>query len=332
MFRNNWELRCSLTALVIATAVFAVAGFCVSALTGVLILGACLIAAAVFLLTERYRYRRLQKLSTDLDALLINGTPLPITEYNEGELSILANQIQKITLLLKDSAETVKADKKYLADALADISHQLRTPLTAMNLTASMLRDPELTAQKRAVLLDELRILLARTEWLVETLLKLSKLDAGMVKLQRKPVQVKELVGRASAPLAIPMELRGQRLAVSCQAETFEGDLVWTAEALGNILKNCMEHTPEGGSVTVTAAETALYTQIEVQDTGRGFAPKDIPHLFERFYKGSNAGENSYGIGLALARTVISGQNGTLQAMNTEQGARFVIKFYRQVI
>lgn len=332
MFRSNRELRCSLTALVIATAVFAVAGFCVSALTGALILGACLIAAAVFLLTERYRYRRLQKLSTELDALLINGTPLPITEYNEGELSILANQIQKITLLLKDSAETVKADKKYLADALADISHQLRTPLTAMNLTASMLRDPELTTQKRAVLLDELRILLARTEWLVETLLKLSKLDAGMVKLQCKPVQVNELIRRASAPLAIPMELRGQRLAVSCQAEIFEGDLVWTAEALGNILKNCMEHTPEGGSVTVTAAETALYTQIEVQDTGRGFAPEDIPHLFERFYKGSNAGENSYGIGLALARTVISGQNGTLQAMNTEQGARFVIKFYKQVI
>ena len=132
--------------------------------------------------------------------------------------------------------------------------------------------------------------------------------------------------------MAIPMDLRDHRLVVCCKDEAFAGDLVWTAEALGNILKNCSEHTPAGGTITITAIETALYTQIEVKDTGPGFDPKDIPHLFERFYKGSNASENSYGIGLALARTVITAQNGTLQAMNGESGAKFVIKFYKQVI
>lgn len=121
-------------------------------------------------------------------------------------------------------------------------------------------------------------------------------------------------------------------MTVHCMEESVSCDLVWTAEALGNILKNCMEHTPEGGIITVTASETALYTQIEVTDTGSGFDPKDIPHLFERFYKGSNASENSYGIGLALARTVITSQNGTVQAMNGEIGAKFVIKFYKQVV
>ena len=332
MFQNNKELRHSLTALVIVTAVMTIIGLCVSAVTGTLILPACSIVVAVFVLTENYRYRKMQKLSTALYKLLIGGTPLPITEYNEGELSILANQIQKITLLLKESAEVVKADKKYLADSLADISHQLRTPLTSMNLTASMLRNPELTTEKRIELSKELRNLLTRTDWLVETLLKISKLDAGTVKLIQKPVQIKDLIARAAEPLAIPMDLRNQRLIVHCKDEAFIGDLVWTAEALGNILKNCTEHTPEGGIITVTASETSLYTQIEVEDTGSGFDSKDIPHLFERFYKGVNASENSYGIGLALARTVITSQNGSVQAMNGEKGAKFVIKFYKQVI
>lgn len=332
MFHNNKELRISLVLLGLATAILTLIGLSLSVTAGILILISGLVSIAIHLSTEYYRYKKLQKLSSDLDRLLISGTPLPIREYSEGELSILADQIQKMTLRLTESAEAIKADKVYLADSLADISHQLRTPLTSMNLTTSMLRDPELSTEKRMELTGELRSLLTRTEWLVETLLKLSKLDAGTVKLAQDPVRVKNLVARAAKPIAIPMDLRNQTLIINCAEETFTGDLVWTAEALGNILKNCMEHTPEGGTITVTAQETALYTQIEVQDTGAGFDAKDIPHLFERFYKGSNASENSYGIGLALARTVITAQNGTVQAANGSTGAKFVIKFYKQVI
>jgi len=195
-----------------------------------------------------------------------------------------------------------------------------------------MLRDSELSTEKRMELTGELRSLLTRTEWLVETLLKLSKLDAGTVMLAHDSVRIKNLISRAAKPIAIPMDLRNQKLVINCDGEAFTGDLVWTAEAIGNILKNCMEHTPEGGTITITAQETALYTQIEVEDTGAGFDTKDIPHLFERFYKGSNASETSYGIGLALARTVITAQNGTVQAANGSTGAKFVIKFYKQVI
>ena len=332
MFHNNKELRLSLILLSVATAILALISATISIAAGALVLLLGLIAITVHLATEYYRYRKLQKLSSDLDRLLISGTPLPIREYSEGELSILANQIQKMTLRLTESAEAIKADKVYLADSLADISHQLRTPLTAMNLTTTMLRNPELSTEKRMELTGELRRLLTRTDWLVETLLKISKLDAGTVKLTQQKISARKLIDRAAAPLAIPMDLRNQTLSVHCQEENLSCDLVWTAEALGNILKNCMEHTPEGGAITVTASETALYTQIEVEDTGTGFDPKDIPHLFERFYKGSNASENSYGIGLALARTVITAQNGTVQAMNGEVGAKFVIKFYKQVI
>lgn len=289
MLQNNKELHRGIAILVGATVILTAIGFWVSAACGVLVLIACVVIGVIHIVTEIYRYRRLQKLSADLDLLLISGVPLPITEYNEGELSILANQVQKLTLRLTEAAEVVEADKKYLADSLADISHQLRTPLTAMNLTTTMLRSSNLSDEKRMELTGELRSLLTRTDWLVETLLKISKLDAGTVKLAKDTVSVSELISRSAAPIAIPMDLRNQTLMVKCGEESFSGDLIWSAEALGNILKNCIEHTPEGGTITVTAQETALYTQIEVTDTGTGFDLKDIPHLFERFYKGSNA-------------------------------------------
>lgn len=332
MLRNNKELGISLIVLGVVCGCFGGIGFALSPAVGILLLAMGMLVMGIHFGTEYYRYGKLQKLSRDLDRLLISGVPLPIREYNEGELSILANQIQKLTLRLTDYAEAIQSEKVYLADSLADISHQLRTPLTSMNLTTTMLRDPALTDQRRMELTAELRSLLTRTDWLVETLLKLSKLDAGTVKLVSQTVPVRQLINRAAAPVAIPMELRSQTLTVCCADESLCCDLVWTAEALGNILKNCMEHTPEGGSITLCSTETALYTQIEVTDTGCGFDPKDIPHLFERFYKGSNASRNSYGIGLALARTIITCQNGTVQAMNTGNGARFLIKFYKQVI
>ena len=299
---------------------------------GIFVLAVCLLFGALHFSFAWLRYRKIRQLSDALDALLVSGKPLPIRKYNEGELSILSNQIQKMTLRLTEAADNLQADKRYLADSLADISHQLRTPLTAMNLTAALLSAPELTDESRREQVMALKNLLHRTQWLVEALLKLSKLDAGTVTLTKETVPVRQLIDRAASPLTIPMELRNQQLVVHCAQEAFTGDLVWSAEALGNILKNCTEHTPEGGCITVAVQETALYTQIEVEDTGPGFAPGDIPHLFERFYKGVNASENSYGIGLALARTIITAQNGTVQAMNCKQGAKFQIKFYKQII
>lgn len=293
---------------------------------------ACFVLNCCYFCYRRKHRERLRELSIQLDRLLHDGTPLPISAYSEGELSILATQLQKVTLRLQESAEQSQADKLALAQSLADISHQLRTPLTAMNLTAAMLREPGLSEQRRMALSRELQTLLDRTDWLVESLLKLSKLDAGTVALRQEPVSVRALIQRAASPLSIPMELRDQRLTVSCGDEAIICDAVWTAEGLGNILKNCVEHTPAGGTIAVTAGETALYTSITVEDTGPGFDPEDLPHLFERFYKGKNAPESTYGIGLALARTIVTAQNGTIQAMNTGTGARFIIKFYKSIL
>lgn len=300
-------------------------------LIAVLVLVICALAALLIVQRKRYR-KQLKKLNNDLDRLLRQGTPLPIDQYEEGELSILAGQMEKITLRLTEAAESVRKEKENLADSLADISHQLRTPLTAMNLAAAMLRKPDLTDEKRRELTEELRRQLRKIDWLVETLLKLSKLDAGTIELSREEVSVRELVQKSSEPLAVSMDIKNQSLVADCGNAKFLGDLSWTAEALGNILKNCMEHTPEGGSITVTAEETPLFTMIETEDTGPGFEPGDLPHLFDRFYQGSNASPINYGIGLSLARTIIAKQNGTVQASNTGNGAKFTIKFYKQVI
>lgn len=329
---RNAEIKIEGLVLLIMTAVLTGTGLVFGGAYGLGVLAGCLCLTAAHCFFDWRHFRQLQKLSMDLDSLLHSGTPLSIRDYEEGELSILSSQIQKLTLRLTESAEALRREKRGLSDALADISHQLRTPLTAMNLTAAMLSAPELTADRRLALTRELRNLLARTDWLVETLLKLSKLDAGTVALSKERIAVSQLVERAAEPLAIPMELRGQRFFVDCGEAACRCDLVWTAEAVGNLLKNAVEHTPEGGAITVKARETALYTQITVEDTGPGFAEQEIPHLFERFYKGSGAAENSYGIGLALARTVITAQNGAIQAENTPSGARFTVKFYKQVI
>ncbi len=246
----------------------------------------------------------------------------------EGELAILRSEIRKMTLQLRDSAALLLQDKRELAQALADISHQLRTPLTSMNLSLSLLAEAEDEAQ-RLRLTRELKRSLERIDWLVETLLKLSKLDAGVVRFEPESLTAAALTERAVRNLRIPMELRDQKLVLNMSDAALTVDPAWTAEALGNILKNCVEHTPAGGTLTVTARQTPIYTELTVTDTGPGIDPEDLPRLFERFYRGKDANENSIGIGLALARQIIAAQNGTVQASNIPGGgARFTLRFY----
>ena len=332
MFQYNLELRKGLVFLGIVGATLTVLGFAHSTASGWLVVTAFAAVTTVHFLTEYYRYRKIRQMNMELDRLLTDGTVMSLSQYEEGELAILASQLEKITLRLHESTKVLQKEKKLLADSLADISHQLRTPLTAMNLTASMLRSPYLTEEKRLELTAELSRLLRRTDWLVETLLKLSRLDAGTVKLSPEPISVQKLLDRTIEPLLIPMELCSQKLRIICGEEQLTVDPIWTAEALGNILKNAMEYTPDGGSITISAEETPLYTQLCVADTGPGFEQKDIAHLFERFYKGSNAREGCCGIGLSLARIIITEQNGTVQASNGKTGGIFTVRFYKRIV
>jgi signal transduction histidine kinase len=331
-FLRNPEIKRALLFYTALCALAVTAGFLISYPCGIFALCVCAVFTGAHFIYARISYRRIAALACDIDALLHGGKDIDFACYSEGELAILQNELDKLTLRLKEQNEALLREKLRLVNAIADISHQLRTPLTSINLLISLLRDPLLTPERRLQLSKELEKLIERIDWLVASLLTLSRFDAEAIHFKSERVRIGDVIQKSAEPLAIPMELREQSLIIEDSGAAFMGDLAWTAEALGNILKNCMEHTPPGGTITLATEENALYTQLIVTDTGSGLDPKDIPHLFERFYKGRSASPGSAGIGLALARVIVTGQDGTIKAENYDGGARFIIRFYKGTV
>lgn len=294
--------------------------------------GAVLLTALGWLRVTWDRYRKLQELGEYLASVYAGGELLDIRDNREGELSLLKNDLYKLTVTLRQQSTQLAQDKEFLQQLLGNISHQLRTPLTGMLVMADLLARPDLPSEKRQEFTGQLTAQLERMQWLLERLLTLSRLDAGCLDLERKPVSLPALLDRATAPVKVALELRRQTLTVDCPHDLeWEGDEKWTAEAVTNLLKNASEHTPEGGLVQLTAHGDALNLWITVEDTGPGIPPRDKPHLFERFYRGSNAAPGSAGIGLALAAELIRAQGGSAMAENRipGPGARFTLKLPR---
>lgn len=291
-----------------------------------------LLLMLIFCISTYKRYQRISSLADDIDQVLHGDSSIDFDSYSEGELSILHSEIYKMTVRLREQQQKLLSDKEYLADSLADISHQIRTPLTSINLLVERLSATGLTDECRHQLANELYELLGRIDWLITTLLKISKLDAGTVQFNKETVSLEMLINKSCAPLLIPIELRGQELIIRAEGD-FYGDSAWTSEAVGNIVKNCMEHTPDGGRIEINAVETALYSEIVIKDNGTGISPEDLPHIFERFYKGKDSDGKSFGIGLALSRMIIAGQKGTVKAENRKNaGAMFTLRFYKGTV
>ena len=291
-----------------------------------------LLLMLIFCISTYKRYQRISSLADDIDQVLHGDSSIDFDSYSEGELSILHSEIYKMTVRLREQQQKLLSDKEYLADSLADISHQIRTPLTSINLLVERLSATGLTDECRHQLTNELYELLSRIDWLIITLLKISKLDAGTVSFNKETVSLEMLINKSCAPLLIPIELRGQELIIRAEGD-FYGDSAWTSEAVGNIVKNCMEHTPDGGRIEINAVETALYSEIVIKDNGTGISPEDLPHIFERFYKGKDSDGKSFGIGLALSRMIIAGQKGTVKAENRKNaGAMFTLRFYKGTV
>ena len=329
MVRNRELVRFLLFGIGIAAA-GAAAGYFLPEYAYLVCLLFCLAEIAVFTGYTMRRYRQMEKLSDYLKRIGRGDYSLDIRDNVEGELSILKNEIYKVTTRLREQAEYNLREKYYLADALSDISHQLKTPLTSMMVMTDLLKEEGLPTDKREEFTDTIRAQLIRIEWLVTSLLKLSRLDAGTIVLESRPVPAAEVIGRAAQHLLIPMELKGIEFEVQGEENvTFPGDLSWSAEAFANILKNCMEHTPSGGRIRVMYEENHLYTVISVEDNGEGIAAEDLPHIFERFYKGKNAGADSVGIGLAMAYEILAKEQGKIDVTSKEgEGTRFRVKFY----
>lgn len=333
-FFRNKEVKQLLLILAVLSVFLIGAGFAIHLFAGLLILLCCFVFFTVFYIFTKRRYRDISALSEQMDLILHGRDGFDISVFNEGELSVLRSDIQKMTVRLREQAEALRRDKTHLADALADISHQIRTPMTSIRMLASFLAKADLANDQRLEFSHEMERLITRIEWLLTALLKISKIDAGTAYFEKEEVSVYRLLKKSVEPLEIPLELREISLKIDGdEAIIITADTNWTAEAIGNILKNCIEHTPQGGEIRIRYSQNAVFTQIEICDNGSGIDSEDLPHIFERFYQGKHTKDNSFGVGLALCRMILSAQNATVKAKNHPAGgACFKIKMYHQNI
>lgn len=325
---RNKELRLFGVFFLWITVVTSFLGFMIGVAAGILTLVSAAAFGIVFYVFTRARYQNIARISEQIDLVLHNADQLYIGESEEGELSILQSEITKMTLRIREQNDALKKEKEYLSDSLADIAHQLRTPLTSANLILTLLeKNPD--EDERKALLRETEELFVQMEWLINSLLKLSRLDAGIVDFRSEPVMVESLVKKTVRPLLISMELHNITLKLDVtDGMTVQGDFSWLSEALQNILKNCIQSVGDHGRIEILCEDTLLFCEITIHDSGPGFEEEDLPHLFERFYRGINDGACGYGIGLALCRTIITRHRGTVAAKNHPQGgALFVIRF-----
>lgn len=330
-FFRNPEIQKNFILYVLLIFVLTVTGFLCGSNYGLTVLTISMLFTVLHFWITFRRYKKLATLGSEIDKILHGNESINLEDYSEGELSFLQSEILKLTVQLREQAWSLKQDKQYLASSIADISHQIRTPLTSINIILSLISKSDLSEERKKSLFNELDTLLRRIDWLVTTLLKISRLDTGTVKFKKEKIMVSELISHAVAPIAISLDLREQEINTTITGnESFIGDLSWTVEAIENILKNCMEHTQRGGRIKITSLENALFTEIIITDNGPGIDKEDLPYLFERFYKGKNSNNQSFGIGLALARMIIVNQNGTIKAENAQKGgAKFTIRFYK---
>ena len=357
MLSRNRELRMLALTYLMLTAALVVGGSLIGgARTACWTALAALALAVPVAIATWNRYRAIARLAAALDIRLHSGRAVDFDTMREGELALLGSELEKLISSLDLATEHLERERGRLADSLADISHQLKTPLTSLSIMTELVRKRivehggALSAQDAAELSERLRTveqLQGRVQWLVASLLKLARIDAGVVRLARQRVDAAELVREAAAPLAIPFDLADVALAQDIQPGAgFEGDPSWSAEALANVLKNCLEHAPAGGHVRVRVREDALACRIRVEDDGPGIAACDLPHVFERFYRGSDARDQEasevnpagVGIGLSLSRSLIAAQGGTITAGNvlapdgSIAGARFDIVFFKTAV
>lgn len=289
----------------------------ISFLTGVFLFG------VIFLYRNKVEAKRIQALADYLEQVN-TGKAVILGAAGEDEFSKLEDEIYKTVTSLYQTKDTAIEAKNGFADNLANIAHQLKTPITAISLATQMMRENHDRSY-----LTQIEKQLVRLTHLEESLLVLSRLDAGTLLLQKQETDVFTILMLAADNL---QELFDQSKTALDIAELGEMavfvDLEWTMEAIMNLMKNCMEHN-KGGWVHCTYAQNPLYTEILIWDEGEGFAKEDIPYLFERFYRGQNAGEGGIGIGLALSKEIIERQNGTIRAKNiSDAGACFEIRFY----
>ena len=289
----------------------------------------CVIITGVFLFSQYGEYGKLSKLCDNIDKILDGDDSISFDSYEEGDISLLKTEINKMTTKIREQNKELAKDKAYLQDSLADISHQLRTPLTSMSIILTMLRTKELSDSDKKRYIRDLSMLISKTEWLIDTLLKLSSFEAKAITMEKKEFSCNELIKSATEPLLIMAELKETELVMVSGNEKLVADFRWCNEALKNIIKNCIEHSNNSSEIVISSEENALAVTITIEGGGNRILEKDFPHIFERYYKTDNVNHQGYGIGLALSKQIINEHDGIIKAENTDKGVKFTIVFYK---
>lgn len=278
------------------------------------------------------RDKKINQITQYINEIKNRKYELDINENSEDELSNLKNELYKITVMLKEESEISKKDKENLKMSVEDISHQLKTPLTSITIMLDNLKDnPNMDENTKQKFIFEISKQIDWINWLVISMLKLSKLDANVVQFYEEKINLKKFIDEIVKNLEIPIEIKNQQIVIEGNEKaSFIGDYKWQQEAVTNIIKNCIEHNKDNGKIYIRYEENTLFTKITIKDEGEGISKEDLKHIFERFYKGQNPSENSVGIGLALAKNIIEKNKGMISCKSElDKGTEFVIKYMK---
>jgi len=290
-----------------------------------------IILLLIFILYERNQDKEIDEITKYLEAINNKNYTLKIDENSEDELSILKNELYKVTVMLRENASNSLKDKVNLKIALEDISHQLKTPLTSILIILDNLIDnPEMDYQTRVEFLHDLKRESIRIQSLIQSILKLSKFDSNTVQFIKQDIYLKQIVDEAIKNTESLADLKNIKINVEGNKKIkLNCDLLWQTEAVTNILKNCIEHSSENTKIDIKYNNNSVYSYITITDYGEGISKEDIPHIFERFYRGKNSANESIGIGLSLSKTIIESNNGIITVESNNNKTTFTIKYFK---
>lgn len=281
------------------------------------------------LIYKIYEKKQINEITKYIREINDKNYTLKIDENTEDDLTNLRNELYKITLMLREEADNSKKDKLKLKESLSDISHQIKTPLTSISIMLDEIKEnTEMEDRIKQKFIFEISRQIEQISFLIISLLKMSKLDADAVQFEEKEISLKKLIDDVLRNLEVPIELKEQHIVKEIENSKIIGDYRWTLEAITNIVKNCIEHTEKGKKIYIKSKNTNIYVELIIKDEGEGISEKDLKHIFERFYKGKNSSENSFGIGLSLAKSIIEKQNASIYCTSKEnEGTTFRIRW-----
>ena len=290
----------------------------------------CLVYLTIIINNDKRKEKEINEVIKIIEEINNKNYSFKMTDVNEEDLSLLKNEIYKTTIMLNELSEISKKDKKELEESLEDISHQLKTPLTSILIMVdTLLDDEDMDQNTREDFLRNMKREVMNINFLVKSILKLSRLDTNTVKFISKKESVKEIINEAILNVSLLSDLKNVKIETNLSDSFITCDYKWQIEALTNILKNSVEHSYENNKVLIESSENNAYVKITIEDFGSGIAKEDINHIFERFYKGKDSDYDSIGIGLALSKSIIEKQNGKISVESSDDGTTFTIKYFK---